>query len=1234
MQYSVLGPLEVRDGDRLVDLGSRKQRAVLALLLIHARRVLSVDALIDGLWGEAPPPTAQGTLQAYISNLRRILEPTRGRGQSPSVVVSQSPGYMIEVDPDDLDVSRFEALAARGRASLADGRFQEALEALDDALELWRGPAYGDFGFEPFAQEEIARLKELRLNAIEDKIEAELALGRHRMLIGELRRWVEKEPLRERLRGYLALTLYRDARQAEALAALREGREYLAEELGIDPGPQLRDLEDRLLRQDPTLQWMPSPAQATDATDQRGLVGRRPELEVLARAAQSARSGRGRVLLVAGDPGIGKTALIEEFSTWDHGLAVHWGSCYEGEGAPPFWPWRQILETVTAQASPAAVLEAAGVGASDLVQLVPQLASQAADVPQEAVGDPEEARFRLYVTVASVLSAIASGHPLLLVIDDIHWSDSASLRLLDFAAKQIRQACILIVATYRDVEVAPDHPLASALASIARLPNVERIMLDGLDLDEVNSYVHSVTGSAPSETLVEELHTRTGGNPFFLSELLHLWRDEDRSADDATEIAEGVRKRMTAAEPALPTPPTALIGRDRELRSVDHLLRGNRARLVTLTGPGGVGKTRLAIEVASRLRDEFSDGVTFVDLASLSDANLVLPTIARVLGLRQSGSVRDAIRAVMAPRHLLLVLDNFEHLLDAAVDVAWLLESGARLAVLATSRAALRIRGECEYQVAPLEMPDPGTLPHFRTVGDSPAAQLFVRRAEEAFPGFSLNQNNAGTIAAICWRLEGLPLALELAAAQTRFLGPANVLSRLDQVLQAGGARDLPSRQRTMRATLDWDHDLLSEEERLTFRQLGVFAGGFTLEAAETVVSGEPLSEKGIFVLIGQLVEKSLVMATDEWSSGTSRYRMLEPVRQYSLERLNESGEADAVNSRHARFFAELVGKGGRGLRGVEQLKWLDLLSQEHDNLRAALTHLLDKGDTDEAAEIGWNLWLFWSLRGYAAEGMSWMEALLDQAQGSVRARSKALWVIAIFSYMGADVERTVSILNEVLENDHQLDQETLTHALMLQGQALSQRGDTGSAESLLYRALDLARSTDDSWTLPHALQSLVWLSIAREDLGTAERYVTEANTLARDTGERWTLALGLSAHALIALLQGRDELAERLLTECTALAIALQDPFTIATAAHGLAVTAGRRGDGIRMVHLAGAADALREASALDIATTVWRTLFDREVTPVRESMGSDEFNLVYSEGRSLSLEELIGDFMPAASG
>jgi predicted ATPase/DNA-binding XRE family transcriptional regulator len=690
------------------------------------------------------------------------------------------------------------------------------------------------------------------------------------------------------------------------------------------------------------------------------------------------------------------------------------------------------------------------------------------------------------------------------------------------------------------------------------------------------------------------------------------------------------RSRITVAERALPAPPTPLIGRDRDVRSINDLLRHDRARVVTLTGPGGVGKTRLAIEVASRVMEEFPDGVIFVDLAPLGGANLVLPTIARTMGLRETGSLHEALRAVLAARHLMLVLDNFEHVLDAAVDVAWLLESSPNLTVLVTSRAPLRIRGENEYQVAPLEMPDPGSLPSAESVERAPAAQLFVSRAQEASPSFSLNRSNAGTIAAICWRLEGLPLALELAAAQTRFVGPTTVLSRLDQVLQSAGARDLPPRQRTMRATLDWDHDLLSEAEKAAFRRLGVFAGGFTLQAAETVLSGEPLSETEVFALMGQLVEKSLVMAVGRGTSDTTRYRMLEPVRQYTLNRLEESGEADAVRSRHARFFSALAEKGGHGLKRADQLMWLELLSEEHDNLRAALGYLLERGDTDEAAELGWDLWFFWSLRGHLTEGQRWMEALLARDGGSNRAQKKALWVIAIFCYMSADVERTISVLNEILATDDDLDEETLTHALMLQGTAVSQ-DDPDHAEALLTRALELARRIDDRWSIPHTLQGLARAAMARTDFDAAEQYIVESLNVARKTGERWTLAVGLSTHALIALLQGHDERAEGFLGECTALALALRDPYMTATATHGLAVIAGRRGDGERMAHLAGAADALREATAIDIAATVWRTLFDQEVDPIRGKIGSDKFDLAYSEGRSMTPEELIGDLMPA---
>ena len=686
------------------------------------------------------------------------------------------------------------------------------------------------------------------------------------------------------------------------------------------------------------------------------------------------------------------------------------------------------------------------------------------------------------------------------------------------------------------------------------------------------------------------------------------------------------REERIAAASTLPIPPTPIVGRERDIRSIEAKFRQRETRLVTLVGPGGVGKTRLAIEVASRLPEAYTDGITFVDLAPLRGAHLVLPTIAQSLGLRQTGPLYEALCTFLAPRRLLLVLDNFEHVLDAAVGVASLLESCPDLAILSTSRAPLRIRGESEYHVSPLRMPDPSTIPRAEIVGDAPAAQLFLQRAHEASPEFSLNQKNAGTIAAICWRVEGLPLALELAGAQVRFLAPATLLSRLDRVLQSTGARDLPPRQKTMRATLDWDHDLLSAEETAVFRRLGVFAGGFTLQAAEFVMDEEPGSEGKTLDLVGRLVEKSLVMVETDTASDWTRYRMLEPVREYSLQRLEESGEEHAIRTRHADYFSALAERAAPALRRADQLMWLELLGEDHDNLRAALGYLLEQGATDQVAQIGWDLWLFWSLRGHVDEGRGWMEALVarevgDPGLGHKRARC----VIATFAFMRGDLDRMSQVLDEVFADEEALDQDTLTTALVIRGHGLAQQGDLDAAEDLMTRALELARTNDDRWSIAGALRGLAHVSMARKDLDAADRFVIESVAVARTTGERWTMALGITIRAMIALLRNNHGLAETLLRECTTLAIDLHDPFTTAYSLTGLAVIAGRRGDGERMAHLAGAADALREGTAIHIAASVWHNLFENEFGAIREEMGQDAFDHAYSRGRSMAPGELI---------
>jgi predicted ATPase/DNA-binding XRE family transcriptional regulator len=382
-----------------------------------------------------------------------------------------------------------------------------------------------------------------------------------------------------------------------------------------------------------------------------------------------------------------------------------------------------------------------------------------------------------------------------------------------------------------------------------------------------------------------------------------------RSIADALELPEeeraslrgSVRKKdargpaAAAPELAVPEPPTPLLGWERELSEIDAFLRDRGVRLLTLTGTGGVGKARLALQAAREVAELFPDGVVFVALAPLGDPDLVLPTVAQALGLREAGTQtpREALRVFLKEKRFLLVLDNLEHLLRAEPDVADLIEVCPDLTVLATSRAPLRVRGEQEYPVEPLSLPASTLSPDPEQVLDSPSGRLFAERARAASPAFELSPANAAAVASICWRLDGLPLALELAAAKVRFLDPATLLSRLDRALSAGWARDLPERQRTMRAALDWRYDLLDGPQRRLFGRLSVFAGGFTLEAAEAVGAGGEVLPDDVLYLLEGLVEQSLVTAGPDADGGGVRYGMLEPVRQYALEKLEEVGGAE-----------------------------------------------------------------------------------------------------------------------------------------------------------------------------------------------------------------------------------------------------------------------------------------------------------------------------------------------------
>src|SRR5215211_3342185 len=448
----------------------------------------------------------------------------------------------------------------------------------------------------------------------------------------------------------------------------------------------------------------------------------------------------------------------------------------------------------------------------------------------------------------------------------------------------------------------------------------------------------------------------------------------------------------------LPTHPTPFLGREREIEEAVALLLQPDVRLVTLTGPGGVGKTRLGMRVAAEVLESFPDGAFLIDLARLTDPDLIASATATALGLREQPgqSLEKALAEYLRELRILLLFDNFEHVLSAAPLVADFLRSAPGLKVLVTSRARLGLQAEHEYRVEPLPIPDQESLPPLAELSTFDAIELFTSREKALRPGFRLTEENASVVAEIVCQLDGLPLAIELAAARVKLLSPAALRDRLSRRLSTltGGARDLPARQRTLRDTIAWSHDLLAQPERILFRRLSVFVGGWTLEAAEAIAAVDAGETVDAFQGLASLVDQSLV---DEWPTpdaiaGEPRYGMLETIREFAAEQLAASGEI--IEAEHA-FEAFLIARAEvaeAGLSSPEQPKWLERLEAEHDNLRAALSRILDRGEGAVALRLAPRLWRFWWLRGYPKEGRSWLERALaaaSSADAALRARAE-----------------------------------------------------------------------------------------------------------------------------------------------------------------------------------------------------------------------------------------------------
>ena len=545
MDFRILGRLEVLEGDRAVTLAGTKQRALLALLLLHANETLSADRLIDELWGEFPPATAAKTLQVHISRLRKALQRISGSGAA-AVVVTREGGYELRADRESIDSGRFERLVSEGRSELVAGRPERAVSALEAALSMWRGPPLAEFADQHFAQAETARLEDLRVAALEELIEAKLALGRHAEVVGALEPLIAGQPYRERLRAQLMLALYRCDRQAEALQAYQDARRKLVEELGIEPGERLRELERAILAQDPALALASAGNAATKPGAQVpaiAFVGREPELGELIAGLEDACAGRGRLFLLVGEPGIGKSRLGEELivQAEARGTRVLIGRCWEAGGAPAYWPWTQVLSALAQEVEPERLRGQLGHDSAELVRLVPELRERLPDLPVPTDPHGEGARFRLLAAVAAFLRNCASFRPLAIFLDDLHAADEPSLLLLRFVVRQLAGSQILLVGCCRDTEIGAT--LAATLTELTREAVTRRITLRGLSATDTSRLLEATIGRAPADELAAQVHAETDGNPFFATEIGRLLSSEDFGPD---------------ANPALPIPETVM----------------------------------------------------------------------------------------------------------------------------------------------------------------------------------------------------------------------------------------------------------------------------------------------------------------------------------------------------------------------------------------------------------------------------------------------------------------------------------------------------------------------------------------------------------------------------------------------------------------------------------------------------------------------------------------------------